>query len=630
MKLLSLHCDYIKFKPIKRAIKEPENLSEAEKKRKKIEEVLVVFTAVEKQDEEDQEIIKKYMDNIKDIAEQVKVKNIVLYPYAHLSSSLARPDFAQKVMQEAEKELKKDKKFEVERAPFGYYKEFELKCKGHPLSELSREITAESTKKKEGKKRKKGSEFCKFILIDSNGKEYIVNEKNWKKSPIWKNKGEEYDRLKQFVKNELEKGEEKDKPKHVYYMRELELVDYCQESDLGHFKWYPKGMLIKQLILDFQEKLARDYGAFKIQNPLLYRLSVPSIRDLLGEFHEKDYSWKESNDSLILRFASDPGAFPFMQKVNFSYKQMPIKEYEEAICFRKERSGELKGLRRVRNFLMTDLHAFCKDEEQQKEEFEKLCYICKELMDNIIAKGRWVLGWEGTVDFYNKNKKWLIKIITRMQVPSFFKLMKERSHYYDMKNEFQSIESDGANTQISTVQLDSINGKRFNICYMDKDNKKKPCQIIHCSTFGSIERTLAAILENAAIDEREGRKPFLPYWLSPTQVRILPLSEKYVQEAELLAKDLNEKQNIRADVDDRDLPLSKKVSDAEKEWIHYIVTIGKKELENQILSVRIRKTGKVEQMKPHNFRDMLKKEQAEMPWRPLPLPVLLSKRPKFV
>jgi len=140
MKILSLHCDYINFKPLKKALKQPEKLKKIEEK--KVEDVLVIFTAVEKQDEANKNIVEQYVENIEQLSKQVSCKNIVLYPYSHLSSSLASPDFAQKLIQKAEKQLKKSKKekLKVERAPFGYYKQFELKCKGHPLAELSREI----------------------------------------------------------------------------------------------------------------------------------------------------------------------------------------------------------------------------------------------------------------------------------------------------------------------------------------------------------------------------------------------------------------------------------------------------------------------------------------------------------
>jgi len=638
MRILSLHCDYIRFRPVKKAIPQPEKLSKEEEKSHEIKECLVIFVSVEKTDEKNMAAVTaSFVDNVKDIASQVKCDNIVIYPYVHLTSEPSSPQVALKILQDSEAALKKAK-FKVARAPFGWYKEFEVKCKGHALAELSRVISAEAGKvekrkeeEKEAKKtRKKGSEFCKFILVDVEGNEYEINEKNWKKCAIWKKKGEEYERLKIFVRNELEGAQEKEKPAHIKYMRELELLDYCPESDIGHFKWFPKGMLIKKLILDMQERLATEFGAFQIQNPLLYRLSVPAIAELLGEFREKDYSWQEENDRLILRFASDPGAFPFVQKLTFSHKNLPLKEYEEAICFRKEQRGEVKGLRRVRNFLMTDLHVFCKDVTQLKEEYIELCRLCKQLMDGIIAKGRWVLGWEGTLDFYNNNKAWLLKIVKMLGAPSFFKLMKERSHYYDMKNEFQSVEADGATTQISTVQIDSVNGKRFDICYVDENGKKQPCLIIHCSTFGSIERTLCAILENAAIDEKQGKKPSLPYWLSPTQVRVVPISEKYLKEAIELAEDLNNNKRARADVDDRALHVEKKILEAELEWIPFIVCIGKRELDKQVLTVRVRKSGEIKEFVPHEFKNLLKEEQGEMPYRDLPLSLLLSKRPKFI
>ena len=134
MKILTLHVDYIKFKPLKKAIKLIEEIAESQKKETKVEEALAVLTAVEKGDTDSKGLV----ENIEDIANQINVKNIVLYPYAHLSSNLANPEVAVKILDEAEKILKK--KFNVTKAPFGYYKEFELKVKGHPLSELSRDL----------------------------------------------------------------------------------------------------------------------------------------------------------------------------------------------------------------------------------------------------------------------------------------------------------------------------------------------------------------------------------------------------------------------------------------------------------------------------------------------------------
>ena len=141
MKILSLHCDYIRYKALKKALKNPEKIT---KKREKgdIKEPLVILTAIEKQDELNTKVVEQITKEIKKIAKQVKAKNILLYPYAHLSSSFSNPSFALKILKQVEKKLKKSK-LKISRAPFGYYKEFELKCKGHPLAELSRQVDYE-------------------------------------------------------------------------------------------------------------------------------------------------------------------------------------------------------------------------------------------------------------------------------------------------------------------------------------------------------------------------------------------------------------------------------------------------------------------------------------------------------
>src|SRR3989338_6450864 len=143
MKILLMHCDWVEWEAAKKAIKSAEELSD--KKPVKVEDCLVVFTAVEKPDEKDQKkIVEEYIKNIKDVAGQVKAKNIVVYPYAHLSSNLSSLESAFHVLKQAEAELGKE--FKVWRAPFGWYKKLSLSAKGHPLSELSREIVLEGGK----------------------------------------------------------------------------------------------------------------------------------------------------------------------------------------------------------------------------------------------------------------------------------------------------------------------------------------------------------------------------------------------------------------------------------------------------------------------------------------------------
>jgi threonyl-tRNA synthetase len=413
-------------------------------------------------------------------------------------------------------------------------------------------------------------------------------------------------------------------------MRTQELVDYCDVSESGHFKWYPKGVLIRRLLLDYAKNLAQEWGAMEMDNPLLIRGDNNVVGQLMGEFHERDYKVDGGRGIGYLRYASDPLGFPFMQKVKFTYKQAPLKVYEEASCFRNEQEGEVSGLKRVRNFLMTDMHAACSNEKEAREEFEKLCIKFGELMDDIIAEGRWVLGWEGTEEFYSKNKKWLIGIAKKMKVPSFFKLSKEMNHYYAIKNEYQTITEDKSNIQVSTVQWDVKDGPRFDIGYIGKDSKKHPCPVIlHASSFGSIERTLCSILENIAIDEKKGIAPRFSYWLSPTQVRIVPVSDKFLNDAEKLANEL-ELNNIRVDIDDRAESVPKKVSESEKEWVPYVIVIGEKEIQENIFALRTKGKKGLDKKNKKDLIKFFKELQGDMPWRSLPLPKLVSKRVKFV
>jgi len=626
MRILTLHSDYIKFAPTKPAMK---GVKDVKKEETEVKECLVVLTAVEKEDEKAIECSANLLaEEIINISKDVKTENIVLYPYAHLSSDLASPKNATKIMEEAEKQLKKAK-LNVVKAPFGWYKKFELACKGHPMAELSRELIAEAEKTK--KERKEGSEFAEFIAVDEKGKEYKIDPKNINACKIWDQKGPAYDRLKQFIKNEISKKQGGKEPKHIEYMRKLELVDYCDVSEPGHFKWYPKGVLIKRLLLQYARDLALKWGASEMSNPLLIKGGENTVGELMGEFHERDYKVDGGRGIGFLRYASDPLGFPFMQKVRFTYKQTPLKVYEEATCFRNEQAGEVSGLKRVRNFLMTDMHAACSSDKEAMEEYKILCLKFGELMNNIIAKGRWVLGWEGTIDFYNKNKKYLIEIGKELKVPAFFKLSKGMSHYYAIKNEYQTILEDNSNIQVSTVQWDVKDGKRFDIGYIGKDGKKHPCPvIIHASSFGSIERTLCSILENVAIDEKAGKPTMLPLWLSPTQIRVIPVStEKHLKIAEKIAEEL-EKENIRVDIDDNEETVGKRIKNSEEDWVPYTLVVGDKETKSDKIMVRIKEINEEKEMTKQNLVKEIKKKTENTPFLPLPLPKLLSKRPIFV
>lgn len=631
MRILGIHAKNFKFESKEKAMEGAEVLTEIRHKAFIDKECLVIFISVEKEDGSSPSSVSLQLaEDIKKRSVQLNVKRVILYPYVHLTENPSSPVVALKVFDEVEKEL--NKSLEVVRVPFGWYKAFDISCPGHPLSEWSgRYLPDREFKKKQSEeKSRKGSEFIKFILSDLEGKIFEINPEDFQDCPVFSDKNPVYGLLKQFISNELAgKSGNNEIPKHINYMKKHELVDYCDVSEKGHYKWYPKGLLIQKLILDYAAKLAFRWGAFEMKNPIIIKGDHNIVGQLMGEFHERDYQVDGGRGLCYLRYASDPLAFPFMQKVRFTKKQSPLKVYEEATCFRNEQEGEVSGLKRVRNFMMTDMHAACSDIEEAKREFEILCFKFGDLMNDIIAKGRWILGWEGTLEFYEKNKEWLISIGKRMGVPSFFKLMPEMSHYYAIKNEYQVITEDNSNVQVSTVQWDVKDGERFNIGYIDEKGEKHPCPvIIHASSFGSIERTLCSILENIAINEKKGMAPMFPFWLSPVQVRIIPVSEEYLSFAGELCDSLSD-ENIRADVDDRGDTVGKGIRNVEKEWIPYIIVAGHKEKSSGILNVRCREERKQSEMKEDEFIKMLKDKMKCMPFRPLPLPKYISKRPVF-
>jgi len=473
--------------------------------------------------------------------------------------------------------------------------------------------------------------FVRYVAVDLEGNAVDIDPGEPMAFSSLAEESESYSLLRQFMSNELGQAQDHGKvPKHIGYMQRLDLVNYCDVSEKGHFKWLPKGLLIQRLMLDYAEKLAYDWGAFAMKNPLIIRSDQNAVGELMGEFHERDYRVDGGRGICYLRYASDPLAFPFMQKVQFSRKQSPLKVYEEATCFRNEQQGEVSGLKRVRNFMMTDMHAACISNDQARVEFENLCIRFGRLVDRIIAEGRWVLGWEGTIDFYESHRAWLLGIGMKLGVPAFFKLMPEMSHYYAMKNEFQVIAEDSSNIQISTVQWDVKDGKRFDIGYVDERGEKQPCPVIlHASSFGSIERALCAILETIAVNESKGIRPMLPFWLSPTQVRIIPVAERHLDGAERLYRQISG-HAIRVDVDDRRETVGKRVRDSEADWVPFSAVLGDKEAASNRLSIRDRRDGNVAAQDIDEFVKTIHRISNGMPYRPLSLPHRLSKRPVFL
>jgi threonyl-tRNA synthetase len=209
----------------------------------------------------------------------------------------------------------------------------------------------------------------------------------------------------------------------------------------------------------------------------------------------------------------------------------------------------------------------------------------------------------------------------------------QRFFYFVLKFEFNFIDALDKASALSTVQIDVENAERYDISYVDENGEKKRPLILHCSLSGAIERCMYALLEKAHMQAEKGILPMLPVWLSPTQVRIIPVSERYLEKAIEIAEELK-KRRIRVDVDDRDETLGKKVRDASREWIPYIAVIGEEEVKGGFLTVTVRAESTLKQQKKvkmslDELAERIAKECEGKPFKPLPLPMLLSQRPSF-
>jgi threonyl-tRNA synthetase len=620
MRILQLHSNFIEYKPIQKEIAMAE---EAEKKEKRLEEIVVLFTAVEEDDNE--EVAKKAIDEVQAFLQKLKVNRILIYPYAHLSSNLAKPTEALKVVKTMES-YANEKGLETYRAPFGWNKQFTISIKGHPLAEQSRLILpAEAKEKKEEKvpEAVKAEEKLEsfWYILQPDGKMMPVEEFNFK--------GQE--NLEKFARYETSKVRASQQmPPHVILMKRLEIADYEPGSDPGNIRWYPKGRLIKSLLEQFVTAKVIDYGAMEVETPIMYDSQHPSLADYINRFPARQYLLKSEDKELFLRFAACFGQFLMVHDAQFSYKHMPLKVYElTRYSFRREKSGEVVGLRRLRAFTMPDCHAFCTDLEQAKKEFITRFKLCVQILEGIgLSKNDYETAIRFTKDFYEGNKEFIASLAKICGSPVLVEMWKERFFYFRLKWDFNFVDNQDKAAALSTDQIDVENAKRYDITYVDEKGERRYPLILHCSPSGAIERCVYALLEKAYKEQQGGKPPMLPLWLSPTQVRIIPMSDKYLERVEKLAEAIKA-HCIRVDIDDRTLTLQKRVREAEMEWVPYIIVVGQKEVESDVLPVRDRKAGKIRKMKLEELISEIEEIVKGKPFKPLPLPRHLSKRPQF-
>ena len=615
MRILQLHCDSIEYTPTKKEIKSAEDITP---ETKKLEEVVVAFIAVEEGD--DSSVAKKAISEIQDSMNKVGCKKLLLYPYAHLSAKLAAPSTALSVLNEMESNAKD---IEVSRSPFGWTKSYNVQVKGHPLAENSKVITKDDSEEETSEALKSESKIQSFwhiLLPDGTMEE--VSKFNFAK----------HKNLEVLAKYEAAKKRSVDEPPpHVGLMKKMAIADYEPASDSGNMRFFPNGRLIKSLIEQYVTNRVKEYGGYEVETPIMYDSHHPSMESYFNRFPARQYNINSEGKQLFLRFAACFGQFLMANDFQMSYKNLPYRLYElTRYSFRREQSGELVGLRRLRAFTMPDCHAFCQDMPQAIEELKTRFDLSKDVIKELgIKEEDYEMAIRFTEDFYNKNKEMILELIKKHGKPVLVEMWKEKFFYFVLKWEFNYIDNLGKASALSTDQIDVENGNRYGIEFVDENNNTKNPIILHNSPSGAIERVIYALLEKAAMDAKQGKKPQLPLWLAPTQVRIIPLKEDFIDYSNKLAEKISE-QNIRVDIDDRNESIGKRIREAEKEWINYILVIGEKEVASENLNIRNRNTGKTEEMSFDSFVDEIKNQTKGKPYSGLNVPIYLSKRPQIM
>ena len=612
MRVLQLHCDNISYVPTKKEIQSAE---EIDPNPVSIDEVVVCFVAVEKDENED--IAKDAISQIQESMKKIGCQKLLLYPYAHLSSDLASPSTALSLLKLMENQCSELK---VSRAPFGWTKSYNVKVKGHPLAESSKVITSESKKEHTSDALDSESKIKSYWhILSPDGKMEEFDKFNFSK----------HKKLEMLAKYESAKKRTTDEPPpHVALMKKLAIADYESASDQGNMRYFPNGRLIKSQLENYVTDKVKEYGGYEVETPIMYDSHHPSMESYFNRFPARQYSIDSEGKHLFLRFAACFGQFLMAHDFQMSYKNLPYRLYElTRYSFRREQSGELVGLRRLRAFTMPDCHAFCSDMPQAIEEFRTRFDLSREVLNGVgITQDDYEMAIRFTEDFYNENKDLITEMVKKIGKPILVEMWKERFFYFVLKWEFNYIDNSGKASALSTDQIDVENGNRYGIEFVDENNTPKNPIILHNSPSGAIERVIYTLLEKAATDSREGRKPQLPLWLAPTQVRVIPLKDEFLEFSQNLAKKLS-KENIRADIDDRNDSIGKRIRDAEKEWVRYILVIGEREATSEKLSIRDRNTSDVRELSFDEFVDEIHSQTDDKPYSSLNVPLLLSKRP---
>ncbi len=407
--------------------------------------------------------------------------------------------------------------------------------------------------------------------------------------------------------------EEAKKRDHRKIGKELELFMFTDMVGKGLPMWLPKGTALRLRLEEFLKKIQKKFGYQQVMTPHIgnKQLYVTSGHwDHYGEDSFRPITTPEEGEVYMLKPMNCPHHCMIYKWQPRSYRDLPLRLAEFGTVYRYEQSGELHGLTRVRSFTQDDAHIYCRP-DQVKDEFIRVMDII-----SIIFKALDFQNFEAQISLRDPNNKtkyvgsdenWekaeaaIVEACKEKNMPA--KVEYGEAAFYGPKLDFMVKDAIGRRWQLGTIQVDYNLPERFGLEYVGEDNQKHRPVMIHRAPFGSMERFVAVLIEHT------GGK--FPLWLTPDQVVILPISEKYNDYARKVASYLDDN-DIRAIVDDRNEKIGRKIRDNEVKRIPYMLIVGEKEAENDEVSVRKQGEGDQGSIKIAKFAANLKDEVNKM------------------
>ena len=406
--------------------------------------------------------------------------------------------------------------------------------------------------------------------------------------------------------------EEAKKRDHRKLGKELELFMFSEMVGKGLPMWLPKGTALRLRLQEFLTKIQKQYGYEQVMTPHIGNKQLYETSghwDHYGHDSFQPITTPEEGEVYLLKPMNCPHHCMIYKWQPRSYKDLPLRLAEFGTVYRYEQSGELHGLTRVRSFTQDDAHIFCRP-DQVKDEFIRVMEIIEIIFkalkfDNFEAQIS-LRDPEDTEKYVGTDENWeraeaaIVEACKEKGLPAVVEY--GEAAFYGPKLDFMVKDALGRRWQLGTIQVDYNLPERFDLSYIGSDNEKHRPVMVHRAPFGSMERFVAVLLEHCAGD--------FPLWLTPDQVMILPVSEKYHDYAEKL-NELLKRNEIRTLIDMRSEKIGRKIRDAEMKKVPYMLIVGEKEMNENAVSVRKHGQGDLGSMSVEDFIAMIDKQVKE-------------------